>query len=839
MMKKSLNRLLFAWRYAVKNFIFNPIRSLLLTLGFLGIFVAVILAFTMNDFFRTYYVSKLEEKYQAYDLIINVSSSGDARFFSTSKMNMSADINEMIVDKAVFFEFDVLLETQLEDRVYVHVFSSNQNDLAKISNRSVEAFDLGINEMVVTTSFAEAYQLKINDAVSLFAKESKKSFTIKDIIQDGKVFTGHSIFIDKDESISFFLSSLSPSLELISPILLKNMYNSVYIDINPSYTYDEVVEELQAIPQYEKLEYTKTIDQNAVDQFVSRNISLFLMMLSIVLISIVYVLQTTLLVYFNEKKAVFSQVHMLGGRKGFSLNLILIEMFLFFTIAFLLSIGISNLILDYGINYLKVDLIYNIKPISIVYSFLMVFILSVIVTYYYFRAFYKVSDMSNLREQGNEAKFDYRKATIMTLSLIIAYLFVSLKFLDDFLDDYAVAIKIGLVLIFILIFPKLLLRIIIDLFGRVKEKSVIYYHLSMLLSKKAFKHYLSVVLIAFLTIMLLVFTNSYMENRSGMYEDVYQMDFILTHVIADFDDVYDEVSSLEHVKYASKINIFEKVHVTDYEQTISQLVSIEQDKIATFFQLDIQQTSLTDFGDNSTLKILLPNRYQKLYGLEIRDKINIYVNPKYGNQEFYISGFFEKHLGDLAFTNIDKVYNTLSTYQAIVVIGNVDKIILRDELLDLYSDKMIRIADVRAEMSRFLYEMDRVTVYLTFVLSVIIACFIIAMINHSQLLFRQTRSNYARLLVIGYSRKKMVLSLIMEALILYLVILISATIGYVFIGSSFAELSVLFGEYEPIKYSSKAIFTGGIISLLVLSFQYAIYIHQVLKVNVAEVIKSY
>jgi hypothetical protein len=52
MMKKSLNRLLFACRYAIKNFIFNPMRSFLLTVGFLGIFVVVILAFSMHDFLQ-------------------------------------------------------------------------------------------------------------------------------------------------------------------------------------------------------------------------------------------------------------------------------------------------------------------------------------------------------------------------------------------------------------------------------------------------------------------------------------------------------------------------------------------------------------------------------------------------------------------------------------------------------------------------------------------------------------------------------------------------------------------------------------------------------------------
>ncbi|BCR36624.1 ABC transporter permease family protein [Mariniplasma anaerobium] len=838
-MKKSLNRLLFAWRYAIKNFIFNPMRSFLLTVGFLGIFVVVILAFSMNEFFNTYYMNKLEEKYQSFDLMMNVSASGDARFFSISQMNLNEDLNEMIEDKAVFFEFDVLLETQLEDRVYVHVFSSSEEDFSKISNVGDPNFQLEEDEMIITSSFAKLYDLEINDEVSLFAKSSEKSFVIIDIIEDGHLFIENSIFIDKDESISFFLSSLSPSLETLPSILLKNIYNSVYVDINPDYTYEQVLDQIQSISQYENLEINETIDQKTIDQFVSRNISVFSMMLSVVFVSILFVLQTTLLVYFNEKKGVFSQVNILGGKKQFSLGLVVIEMLLFFMISFILAILTTNIILDYGIHYLNGNLVYDIKFLSILYAFITVFVLTGVMVFYYFKSFYQVSDINHLKEQGVEVRFSFKKKFIILASSLIGYLLLEISFINQLLIGYGVVIKIVLAIVFMFALTAILLRLLMLYLDKRKNKNVLFYHFSMLLSKKAFKHYASVILIAFLTIMLLVFANGYMVQRASSYENAYQTDFILTHIVSNYDEVYEEINQLENVEHAERIGLFDSVYVTRYEQTIGQLISINHTQIKYFFNLEIELSALDNFIEDPDLKIILPDRYEKLYDLEIGDQILIYVNPTYEELSFEISGFFEKQLGDLAFTNMHFVYDDEDVYQSILVNASNDKTLLREQLLDLYSDQMIRILDVNQTLTNILFEMRRVTVYITFILSLIIGCFIIAMMNHAHLLFIQVKSNYIRLFVIGYSKKKMIITLIKEGILLLCVFFITSTIGYIAVASNFADLGVLFGEYEPIKFSVTPILYGSIIITLVFGIQYAIYIYQVLHIRVSEVIKAY
>jgi ABC-type lipoprotein release transport system permease subunit len=814
-------------------------RSFLLIVGFIGIFVVVIIAFSMNDFFRSYYVGKLEEKYQSFDLMMNVSTSGDSRFFSISQMNLDTDLGKMVEDRAAFFEFDVLVETQLENRMYVHVFSSSVKDFSKISTFDDENFVLGENEMIITKSFADSNDITIGDEISLYAKSSIKEFIIRDIVIDGHIFRDQSIFIDKEESISFFLSSLSPTLEGLPSILLKNMYNFVYIDINEAYTYDQVVDKIQEMPQYQNLSFTKTIDEHRVMQFVSRNISILSMMLSVVFISILFVLQTTLLVYFNEKKGVFSQVHILGGKKTFSLNLVAIELFTFFVISFLLSILITNMVLDFGVNYLNVNLDYHVKFISLLYAGSVVLGLTILMVIYYFKKFYQVADINHLKDKGLEIKYNFKKNILIIVSLMLGYLFLYIPAIDHLLNDFVAAIKIAIAVIFMYGCSNLFLKFSLEILKKRKEKNLLYFHVSMSTAKKAFKHYKSVILIAFLTIMLLVFANGYMSVRPESYRHAYKVDFIVTHIVSDFDDIYDEINELDHVKDAEKIGLYTNVRVIEENETINQLISIDKNQISTYFNLNINQSALDNFGDDNQLKILLPYRYNKLFNFMIGDKVSIYVNPTYGNQEFYISGFFEKQLNDLAFTNMNEFFGEQSSYQAIVVNSTIEKNELKEELLDLFSDQMIYITDVDQSMSTFLYEMERVGTYITFVLSLVIACFIIAMINHSQLLFSQTKADYARLFIIGYSKKKMTLTLVKEGMIFLLIFLITSVFGFVIIAFNFSDFGLLFGEYEPIKFKSIPILYGSLIIIFVFCFQYIIYIRQVLKIKIADVMKSY
>ena len=306
--------------------------------------------------------------------MINVSPNGNTRFFSTSIMQTDDTLKDAINDQAMFFEFDVLLEKEGENGTYVEVKASNIDSLKKINNYVTYQDSLLDDQMIVTKSLADDFQLSIGDEVFIHINESQKTFNIVEIVEDDMLFTGHQVFIDKTEALPFFLNALSHKLARLNTALLTNIYNKVYVDIHENYEISEVISLFQSKEAYQSLTFEVTMDELAINQFIQRNITAFFMIILISIFAIAFVLKTTLEVYFHEKQQLYATIHILGGKKRFSMMIVIMEMIVFFIIAFLLAILFSQVIINFGLTYLSSNLIYHIEKTNIIYALLISFI---------------------------------------------------------------------------------------------------------------------------------------------------------------------------------------------------------------------------------------------------------------------------------------------------------------------------------------------------------------------------------------------------------------------------------------------------------------------------------
>ena len=837
MMKKSLTRLLFQVRFVYKNIISSPLKSILMLIGFLGVFTSLILGFSMKDFFTSYYYGKLEETYENYDLIMSVSPNGNTRFFSTSVLQTDDQINEVINEKAMFFEFDVLLQASDQNRQYVHVKASHLDMLKKINRYVYYQDSLLDDEMIITESLALEMKLDVGNEVFIQVNEQQKTFKIVEVVKDDMLFDEMQIFIDKTEGLPFFLNALSPSLASLNPILLSNIYNKVYIDIHASYEINDVITILQSKEPYRLLTYNITVDDDAIQQFIQRNITAFFMIISISLFAIMFVLKTTLEVYFHEKKQLYATIHILGGKKRFSIGIVMMEMLIFFLISFLLAISLSQLIINFGLNYLASDMIYKISYIRILYALLISMVLLCAVVYFYFKKFFQVSDIKSLKDLDDRNKLSKSLLLGIIIFFIFVYMILSIDIIESLFDGYHVIIILIITLYILVYLVKLSFFSVKKYWFKKHDRHIGYYHIKAMLTKSTFKHYLNLVLIAFLTILLLVFANDYMVQRAEAYQQTYELDFIIGNITSKYDDKYIEIESIYEVEDISKAGLFQEVKIANENQTIKQLISMNSEDIQKFFHTNISDDALRDLNKVTTLYVILPDRYTYLYDYHLGDEIEIYVNGEYKEQTFIIAGFFEKQLGDLAFTNLHHVYDEGDIYNVFLVNASGQKHTLKDILLDAYSQELISIFDVEDEMAPLIFEMRRVTTYITFILAIIIICFLVALMNHSILLYHDLKEIYARMFVLGMDKTMMTKSLIKVFVTIFLVLWLISTIGYVLIAVKMSDLAILFGEYEPIRLSIKPIWLGGILLILTFSVNQLFYILKVNQVDAIEVLK--
>jgi len=838
-MKGKHTKFVFAWKYALKNIWFHPMRSILIVIGFFALFTTMLLASTIPTFFRAFFYGQLEEQYQEIDLKVTVDFTGDTRIFQSRGFS-DESLSDVVVDVIPFFEIDLLIETSNDHRFYAHLFSSTLQQFRKISNKlTFNQSTLAADELIITRSIARDFGLNLQDEIVLHSNDLSRTFRVVDIIEDGKMFKGYSIYLDKSVSLNFFLESINPSLASLNPIFLTHIHNTVYLDISDDISLDEAITMIRQNPSYSSLKYTPTIDPNFVDQMMNRNISVFNMFVSVIILSVLLVLYTTILIYFEDKRKMFAVIDTMGGKKVFSLSIVLFELFIFFIGSFLLAIISSNLIISFGIKFLNSPIAYSVPLINILVVCGISVVLLVLTIWIFFKNFNQSAIIQQTKDQGEEQRSHLLSQGVISFFSIALYVVLDINFLKEATSFLRAPFQILLSLMFLLSFGSFLITLVTKIFTLRKKTYLFILHLKVMLNKKAFFQYFSVLLISSLSLYLLVLANDYMVIRREAYEEQYELEYIVTNIFRDFEQTYEEIRTNELVSHASKVGLFQDVPLLNHKDAIRDVVSINPSDIEYYFNIEISQDMLNNLHHDYPV-ILLPVRYQKLFGFNVNDSVVLNMNTDYPNVSFVIGGFYEKQLGNLAFTNISDIPEYSSLKQNAIFVNSADdSIALKHMLLDAYSNQFIYIIDYQKIVSNLSVDMIKATEYLNGIIIIILLCFVLSIINHSALLFGQMKNVYGKLYVLGYTYKRMFLLQLYESMFFLIILLIATFISYLMIGTRLENFIIFFGEYEPVRITYSSILWGSLLIIALFIIIKWIYVYRTKSIQIQDVLKVY
>lgn len=838
-MKGKHSKLKFASTYALKNISSHPMRSLLVIIGFFALFTTMFLGSTIPTFFKAFFYGEFEEQYQHIDLKVTVDPTSDARIFQTRGFS-DEHLSHVIDDVIPFFEIDLLVETSHNERFYAHLFSSTLTHFKKVANDlTFDQLTLSADEVIITRSIATDFSLNVFDEITLYSNDLSRTFHVVDIVEDGKLFRSYAIYLDKSVSLNFFLESINPSYASLNPVFLSHIHNTVYLDINDDITLDDAINLIKENPSYAHLKYTVTIDPNFVNQMINRNISVFNMFVSVIILAVLLVLYTTILIYFEDKKKMFAIIDTLGGSKLFSLSIVLIEILIFFIISISLSLVSANLIIAYGIQFLNSPISYQVPISNILIVSGIVLLMLCLTTVLFFNKFNQNSMIQQTKDEGAHHKSQVLSLGFISIGSLLIYLALETSIIKSLLNSLVAPFQIILSLLFLISFGSFLMTIVTTFFTSTKKPFVFFLHLKIMLTKKAFYQYFSVLLISSLSLYLLVLANNYMDIRRTAYQDQYQLDYIVTNIFKDFDQTLEEIQTNEHINHASQVGLFQDVPLVNYKDAIRDVVSMNPSDIYFYFDLDIKQEYLETLSNDYPV-ILLPVRFHKLYDMNINDSVVLNISPDYPDLSFVIGGFYEKQLGNLAITNISHLDTFTSLrHNAIFVKSAGNPEALKNDLLDAYSNQFIYIIDYQRVVSKLSYEMIRATEYLNGIIIVILCCFVLSIMNHSSLLLAQMKNVYSKLYVLGYTYKKMFLLQFYEGMILLFIVLATTFTTYVMIGSQLIDFILFFGEYEPVRITSSSILWGSILIISLFIATRLVYVYRTKHLQIQDVLKVY
>lgn len=839
-MKKTIRRIAFSFRFAFKNLIRFRLRSILFVFSFIVLFVTLLMGFSTQAYVKSYFYGAAENRYRDIDFSMGISLNSNLRFFSIRPLLDDTTHNSVIDDYAPFFEMETLADINGE-KFYVKTMASTLDHFEKVSTPlHTSKTILSDDEVIITKTIGDQYGLSVGQTLTLYLGTATKTYTIIDIVDDGGLFQGDTIYINKDGSLSFFLSALNPALGSLNPILLVNFYNQVYFAVKNGTSIQDAMTVVSSIPAFSNLNIQKSIDTDALDQAVSRTTAFFDLIIIITFFVVLLVMQTTFMLYFQEKKKGFAVVELFGGKKAFSFSIVFIEITFFFILSLVASVFIGNAIIRNGLRYVGSSSSYQLEPITIIWSALIMVVLYLVTSVYYFVSTKKESSIKQTLTQGIEKKIRLFPQILLILTSLALYMLGLLHFSSAWVNHYKPVIQT--IAIFVLLFS--LAFFLIGLSSKaesIKNKPLIFaFQFKILLAKKSFYQYLSVMLVCFMSILLLTLANTHMDTRMTNYSHEFKVDFVLTNFISRYDETYQEISGDDLVSSVDEVGYLQNISFLDFKQNLGSIIALDPIKIDTYFNFDISETSINNLLQTDRLVILLPERFHMLYDMQVGDEIHLNISPLHDHETFEIGGFFQKEIGDLAFVNLQAFpsYDDIS-HNALFVNANNDKETLKNQLINDYSKNMVYIIDFQNIVDAKMNEMRTTTDYLTLILSAIIGCFVLSIFNHSILLLGQMKESYARLYVLGFSKKRMLCVLIKESLILWVLMMIASTISFVLLTKIITPLILLSGEYEPVSLSLPVLLKGELIILFVYVLTKIIYFIGVWRIQPSQVVKTY
>ncbi len=815
-MRKLVHKLFFIIRFSFKNITYHPLRSILLSLGFLGVSLIIFLSFSMKQVMFNYYYAMVEDKYEHIDMTIDVSQTGETRFFSISFLNDQA-LNQMIDAYYPFFEFDILAESH-QETAYVHIFASSSNHLANISGLQSNYPTLNDDEAIITSSYAQKYDLSIGDDITLNASNQSKVFKILDIIDDQGLFTGDSIFIDKDTSLSFFLSSLSPILEDLSPALLRNLYNKVYVDINDGYTYQMVENTMFQLNNYH-LTYQETYNLDAISLSATRMTALFDALMVFVLIAIILVLETTLSVYFNDKEKMTGTISILGGKSRFSLSVVIVELLMLSLLTFIIGLIVSQLIIDLGFEYLESSATYQIDGNHMLLA-LATYVIIFLITFIFHMGYLKKGHDIRLLSANDASKHKhiYSYLIISIMSLLI-YVLLFFKSLHMWVKPYQPAIQLIFVFVFVFSLIQILSKLIQKIKFNKKESRLRFLLFKKIFNKKEFYKYLYIITIVFTVCFLLVLNMNHLNKRIDHLEKEANFDLIVSRVIINQEQTFDDISQMDLVEDSTEVGYYLNMMTEIDDKTLSQVISMEGQEINKFFNFNIDSDIIERFTASSNLQIILPNIYREVYLYDVGDSFSMSFENREEMIEFSIAGFYQKESVELAFVNFHVSDELQDLAKQSLMVKSNDKESLLEALIELYGKQMVIITDYQKQVvSPMLGRMHSVINYLTLIMSLMLISFVIALFNHSTLLMTSLASDDAKAMTLGLTKKKLILAFWKNQGLIFSILIIASSIGFFMIYSILEDFLIMFNAYEELILTSSTWYLGFSLNFIIWVF---------------------
>lgn len=634
-------------KQALRKFVVRPLSMGLFVFIVLCASVLFLVLFSANDTMYEALVYNNQERYSNTDIVIELGNNYEQRFFWLQPIN------------AMNSRFDYLVPilkypAQTVDGKNVVIHFSQIDEYRKIASLPDEPI-----------SYQEVYFIgdyfSENRFIQIPVEGETIDLEIKGIVSPSQ--------INLDTKQPIIVADINLSKKILG-INIDNLYNEVYIKLKSGVDKETAISDIQALFPRQVVRDTENLEViNQTAQHFSVSIRL-IASLTIIPLTLVMLLLSRVNFKKNEQEMLI--LRLLGSTT--------VQSFVFFFLEYLVSLLIGFVLavpLWIGISKLMVGFLSNAyiflmaNPLRhLVFSFLVLFLYLLGLFLLSFLRLLKVSYQT--ARKNLSLKYEKKLSTkqffiLLVVSAVLGIVWLLLKViifpqmsitLNNHLLKGVMGLLIGISLCAIIL--KILSVTVYRLLPQYKRFTVIE---GRDLAFHKLKYWFMVMtLFAIITISYAFFTSGALNSRAQNVGNSFGYNITLNNITINHNQYDELLKSFPEVKWYEKGFTYFKVSIPEHDLTIPMVLSVEATNLNRFLGFEIAEETLDLMKDQTSLAIMLSQKYQTVYGLKIGDLIALQLNQNLHPSEYVVAGFIPEEMDIYAITNLYLNQHAVSTH---------------------------------------------------------------------------------------------------------------------------------------------------------------------------------
>ena len=307
----------------------------------------------------------------------------------------------------------------------------------------------------------------------------------------------------------------------------------------------------------------------------------------------------------------------------------------------------------------------------------------------------------------------------------------------------------------------------------------------------------------------------------------------MVNISHDTETLVSEVRLMDNVKEATEAYLYQQIQIDDLDVTDDYMVSIETSVIGNYLDLGIDEATLEAFEKTSKPYIILSEKYQYVYGYKSGDIIRLKINNTLDNQLFEILAFHTSNNSMISISNMIE----LEEYEAvlknsILVNASANKEVLYQDLINRYQSRLYFIVEMNQSLKEIETLSNQLFDLVSYLSYILIACFILTIVNNSVLIFDEMRPTYQKLKVLGMKKKQFIKMLSLEHLYIMVAIITSGLVIILVGIPNFIYIGGLLNIYLPLTYTLSDLLIGTGLFVLFYFLSNLVYVYRLDKMAV-------